>query len=165
MIKKFLIIIILGVVVAITAGILFLRSGAKQSYPDRKSAGLIVEKNAIYVAEQVPSSTVSVALVRLEKPGFVVIHEDANDSPGKILGVSGILGAGETQNLSPIKLSRPTKDGETIYAMIHLDDGDGVFNASQDGPAIDPVGGEPVMTIVAVSQDAVEPGMVKPHPF
>lgn len=155
---------IVGVIVAVIVGAaLFLRGGVKPSDTGGNSSGLVVGKNAIYVAEQVPSKIVSAAVVHLEKPGFVVIHEDAAGVPGAILGVSGLLAAGETKSPALISLSRATKDGETIYAMLHLDNGDGVFDVGGDKPAAeDRVGGEPVMMVVTVSADAVEPGAVNP---
>lgn len=155
--------LICGVVfiVIATAVFLFLPSG-KEFSPSGDSSGLIVGGNAIYVAEQAPGRSFSVAVTRWEKPGFVVIHEDANGAPGKILGVSSLLPAGETKNLSPITLSRSTRDTETVYAMLHFDNGDGSFDAKNDKPALDSVGGEPVMMVSAVSQDATEPGVVNP---
>ncbi len=184
--------IILVVIVAITLGAtFFFRGGSTKPAPTGDSAGLIVGRNAIYVAEQSPSKTVSVAVARFEKPGFVVIYEDnagplsaegfgplrhsssplrhssseaseASEAskPGKILGASGVLQAGDTKNLTPITLSRATADGETLYAMLHLDDGNGVFNPAKDKPALDFLGGSPVMMIFTVSMDANEPGAV-----
>jgi len=98
-------------------------------------------------------------VVYLENPGFVVIHEDSAGTPGKILGASSLVPAGETKNV-PIALSRATKDGEIIYVMLHLDDGDGKFDAAKDKPALDSVSGEPVMMVVMVSKDAAEAGEV-----
>ncbi len=193
--------IILALIVAVFVGaVFFFRGGSTKPGSTHDSAGLIVGTNAIYVAEQSPSRTVSVAVARLEKTGFVVIHEDAAgprsagsafvatsakeagfseaSAPGRILGTSGLLPAGETKNLAPIALSRATADGETLYAMLHLDDGDGVFDPAKDEPAQDSVGssgrsgseepsgsmnpksGEPVMMIFTVSVDASEPGAV-----
>ncbi len=153
--------IILVVIVTIALGTaFFFRGDSTKPTPTGDSVGLIVGRNAIYVAEQSPSRIVSVAVVRLEKVGFVVIHEDNAGKSGKILGASGALPAGETKNLTPITISRTTVDGETLYAMIHLDDGDGTFDATKDEPAQDSLGGEPVMMIFTVSLDASEPGAV-----
>lgn len=127
-----------------------------------KASGLIISDNAIYVTEQMPERRISVSTVQLKKPGFVVIHEDANGTPGKTLGVSHLLPAGETENPPPIVLSRLTEDTETIYAMLHIDNGDGHFDASRDQSAIDPVVGEPVMMIITISKDATFPGVVNP---
>ena len=159
MVAKTLVIFLGLVAVSLAATLLFRNSSAKPGSTS-DSAGLIVSKNAIYVAEQTSSRTVSVALARLLKRGFVVIHEDNAGKPGNILGASNALAAGETKNLAPIALSRATKDGETLYAMIHLDDGDGIFNVVKDKPAEDFLNNSPVMMIFTVSSDAREPGAV-----
>ena len=153
--------LILIVALGIGAAFLFLRE-TWESGPVGNSTGLIVGKNAIYVAEQVPSKNVLVAIIKFEKPGFVVIHEDINGKPGKILGASALLSKGETKDVL-VALSRMTVDGEALYAMIHLDDGDKVFEAGEDYPAKDLISGESVMTIFTVIKDATEPGEVKPY--
>ena len=160
-IKTLLILVILVVAVGIGAAFLFLRETDEPGIAG-DSAGLIIGKNAIYVAEQAPSQTISVEVVYLEQPGFVVIHENSNEKPGKILGVSGLLPTGETKDSLQISLSRSTVDGETIYAMLHHDDGDNIFDAAKDKPALDNLLNEPVMTIVVISQDVTEPGAVNP---
>ncbi len=152
-----------GIIIAIIAGVILFQKDAGQPDDAGNSAGLIVSKNAIYAAEQLPSQTVSVALVRLANPGFVVIHEDNGGAPGQILGQSAVLSVGEIKNLSPITLSRSTKDGETLYVVLHSDDGDGRFNATKDKPVLDSVSSsEPMMMIIAISKDASEPGAINP---
>lgn len=154
--KKFFFI---GIVIAILGiGFLFLGRGDKNVPVSNDSSGFIVSNNSIYAAEQAPGRDVLISVVRLEKPGFVVIHDDVAGSPGKILGASSLFKAGETKNPEPIKLSKTTIDGETIYAMLHLDDGDSVFNATKDKPIL--FNTEPVMMIINVSSDAIEPGAV-----
>ena len=164
--KTILILVILIVAAIIGAAFLFPRETGERETSESgvtgESAGLIVKENAIYVAEQAPSNIVSVAVVRLEKPGFVVIHEDANSAPGKILGASGLLMAGETKDSLQIVLSRPTVDEETVYAMLHFDDGDRTFDATQDRSVFDSMTGEPVMMVVVISKGATEPGAVNP---
>lgn len=150
------------VIVVITGAALFFWSEGKKHGFANDSSGLIISDSAIYVAGQTPGRSVTVSVVRLEKSGFVVIHEDIVGIPDKILGVSGLLPAGETKNLQPITLSRATRDGEIIYAMLHVDDGDGKFDAADDKPALDSVDGAPMMMVVMVSKDAVEPGIVNP---
>ena len=145
----------------IVSTVLFFRGGNEGSDTPQDSAGLAIGANVIYVAEQAPSRTLSVALVRLEKPGFVAVHEDDAGAVGGILGASGLLPAGETNNLESIPLSRLTRDGETLYVMLHLDDGDGVFDAVKDKPVLDAISALPMM-IVTVSVDAIEPSAVDP---
>lgn len=155
--------LIVGVISAIIIGAaLFLRNSAPPPDTGGNSSGLVVGKNAIYVVEQVPSKVVSVVVVHLEAPGFVVIHKDVVGAPGAILGTSALLPAGETKSPVLISLSRMTRDDETIHAMLHLDDGDGVFDAGKDKPAKDSVSGEPAMMNITVSSDAIEPGVVNP---
>lgn len=152
---------ILAISIVVIAGIAFLSQGQvsyRRSVDD--SSGLIIGTSAIYVAEQAVGRSVLVSVVRLEKPGFVVIHEDAADAPGKILGASSLLSAGETENLPPITLSRTMRDGETVYAMLHVDNGDGAFDAASDKPVPDLASGEPIMMIVTVSKNGVEPGVI-----
>lgn len=153
---------IVAAVVIAGAGIIFFREAKESVAPGNNSSGLIVAKSAIYVSEQKSGNTISVSIARLEKPGFAVVHEDINDKAGAILGASVLLPVGETENLSPISLSRTTTDGETVYAMLHFDDGDGKFNATKDLPAIDSVSGEPITMVVQISEDALEPGAVNP---
>ncbi len=159
--------IILGVVVVILGGATFFyrdnnvepaTTGDSVGLPAQ--TGLVIGNNAIYVADQAPAQAVLVAVVRLEQTGLVVIHEDKSGQPGQILGTSAVLSAGETKNLTPIKLSRLTKDGETLYAMLHLDDGDGVFDPAKDRPVFGSLGDNPIMMIFTVSLDATEPGAV-----
>lgn len=163
--KKLLIFIllILGIITIIILGsVLFFIDDNDEKLNINDQSGLIISNNAIYVADQIPGDNILVQVAHLEKPGFVVIHEDNNGAPGKILGVSSLLGAGETKNLPSINLFRATKDNETIYAMIHLDNGDGKFDVTNDKPALDSIGGVPVMMIVTISKDATEPKATNP---
>ena len=156
---------ILLIIIAFAAGgaALFFRADNKEdSDVSGGSANLIISDNAIYVAEQTPGQSVLVALARLEKSGFVAIHEDNAGLPGKILGASSLLLGGEAKNLPPIALSRETTDGEVIYAMLHFDNGDGKFDAANDKPVLDKASSEPMMMIAIVSEDAAEPGIVNP---
>lgn len=150
-----LVIIVVVIASALSAG----NKPAPTPVSDGNSAGLIVGDNAIYVAEQAPGQSASVGVARLAQPGFVVIHEDQAGAPGAILGQSGLLAAGESENVS-ITLTRATQDQETLYAMIHLDNGDGSFDPAQDVPATDSTGGGPVMMMFTVSIEASEPAAV-----
>ena len=155
-------VLILGIIIAtgIGAMFLFLRNTDE---PDSagNSTNLIIGKNAIYVAEQPPSNSVSIEIVRLEAPGFAVVHENANEAPGGILGISNLIMAGETKNLQ-VPLSRSTINEETIYAMLHFDNGDGVFDAIKDKPVLDPLINSPMMTIVVIGKDTNEPDAINP---
>lgn len=159
-VKTFFIIL---AVIAIAAGgaiFLFLQKN-KESDINKRPSGFIIGENAIYATEQSPSQNVLVSVARLEKLGFAAIYEDSNGAPGKILGASGLLTAGETNSFR-ITLARSTADGETAYAMLYFDDGDKVFDPAKDKPVLDRIGGEPMMTIIVISKDAIEPNIINP---
>lgn len=108
--------------------------GAQEQEGD-VAAVMLEGKNAINVeADQPVGGTIAVGLAVLEKPGFVVIHEDANGAPGKIIAKSALLPAGQNQNLA---VDVKVEDEVYYWAMLHADDGDGTFNASTDAPIKD----------------------------
>ncbi|RJR12550.1 hypothetical protein C4585_03525 [Candidatus Parcubacteria bacterium] len=108
---------------------------------DTTSAGMLAEENAVVVSEQKPGSTVTGSIVYLAAPGFLVIHEDADGAPGAILGASAVLQAGENTEV-PVTLSRASREGETLYAMLHTDtDANGSFDAAIDIPVESILGG------------------------
>jgi len=102
-------------------------------------SGMRAEENVVVVMEQQPGNTI-VGSVVLEVPGFLVIHED-NNGPGAILGASTLLQAGESTNVQ-VALSRASRDGETLHAMLHIDaDANGAFDAAVDTPVQSRLGG------------------------
>ncbi len=152
------------IVVIIAGAVFFSRTDGtirKSSDLSSDTTGLVISDNAIYVADQIPSSTLTIAIARLARPGFIVIHEDNAGETGKILGQSDWLTAGEIKNPKPIRLSRLTKDGETLYAMLHLDDGDGIFDVKKDMSVLDQSSNLPMMMIVTVSTEATDSGVVR----
>lgn len=112
------------------------------------------ENNVIVVSEQpAEAPTVTASSIFLATPGFVVVHEDASGTPGAILGVSSVLEIGESINVQ-IPLSRPLRDGERLYAMLHVDmDSNFVFDVTVDAPIQSALGG-PIMTVFEASSDA-----------
>lgn len=107
-------------------------------------------KQAVSASKHTPASTAVVDSVTLKKPGFVAIHEDQNGEPGQILGVSGLLSAGTHENVV-ISLLRKTVNGENLFAVTHIDNGDGTFEESADEPAKED--GSVVMTQFQVSSE------------
>lgn len=76
-------------------------------------------------------------------PGWLVIHSNARDYPGQVLGVSGKLTQG-THRKVLVSLNEPLAEGATgVWAMVHLDtDGNDTFDfPAADGPASLPGGG------------------------
>ncbi len=121
-------------------------------------SGLLVGDNAIYVADQRPGPSVNISFVKLAKNGFVAIHASADGRPGAIVGSSDFLEAGETRNFA-ISLSRLVTEGEELFAMPHVDDGDLVFNPANDPPALDSENNVMFMRFF-ISGGAEDPGAV-----
>src|SRR5258708_14370140 len=74
--------------------------------------------NAVVVRDWMKGNTAHVALVMLNKPGFVAIYDANKGKPGKVLGISSQLNAGENKDVS-VSLSRETKEGEPLYAILY----------------------------------------------
>ena len=72
-----------------------------------------------------------IEMVSIEKKGFVVVHEDDGGKVGKIVGTSSLLNAGETKEVT---VMMKIHAGLSHLAMLHVDNGDGVFDEKQDLP-------------------------------
>jgi hypothetical protein len=90
-------------------------------------------ENNLMVADQKPGNTVTIPASVLSQGGYIVIHENNNGAPGKVIGVSAYLNPGENNNVS-IKLSRASKNNEQLFAMLHGDNGNKIFDESDDMP-------------------------------
>jgi len=99
---------------------------------DGSSSGLVrVGGNAVYMADQRPGVTLKATLVHLEKPGYVVIHENLDGAAGDIVGHSDIIAAGEHNNI-PVTMTKEFIPGTLLFAMLHTDDGDGEWQSARD---------------------------------
>lgn len=87
--------------------------------------------------------------VKLATSGYVVVHSDNGGVPGTVRGVSGLLSAGVSREVM-IELSRASIAGETLWAMLHQDDGDGEFEfPGADTPLRDDAG-EMIMVSIPI---------------
>ncbi len=117
------------------------------------SSALRAEENALYVSEQKPGNSIFVNFAILKNGGYTVIHENKNEKPGIIIGFSQHLLRGKHQNFT-VRLTRPIKSGDSLYAMLHEDDGDGVFNPTKDASIRSSVNDEPMLMIFDVDENA-----------
>jgi hypothetical protein len=89
--------------------------------------------NAVAVEDQPAGNAVEVTMVTLSKTGWVVVQEDANGVPGRVLGAHryepGI-------HLGHIDLLRPTVAGKKYYVVLDLDNGDKTFDLHKDMPIL-----------------------------
>lgn len=79
-----------------------------------------------------PGDYVTIPKVILSKPGFVMIHKAEGDYPGEIVMTGDIIPVGESKNV--VVRGVKTKSGESYFAMLHFDDGNGKY----DNPSVDP---------------------------
>ena len=129
-----------------------------QNNPDENNDPAVT--NAISAADQTadPANEVVVESVTADVAGFVVIHEDDGGSPGSVIGHAAV-DAGDSEDVT-VELDRDAVDGETLHAMLHVDDptdGDYTFgdDDSQDVPAVD-ADGDVVVDAFEVSVDGGE---------
>lgn len=116
------------------------------------SLGIRIAGNFIYAPEQRPGDEVVVAQIANDAKAFIVIRQD-NETSGAVLGASALLEPGENDDVR-IAVSRPTRDGETLYAAVYADEGNGVYDGTEatlkDGL------GNSLYSIVTISVNAVE---------
>ncbi len=154
---KFTILII--IIILVLAGYFALRGNNLAEEPTGNTISpLIIGDNAIFAPDQKPGSDVNIGLAVFGEEGYVVIHEDSNGAPGKIIGSSELMMVGESQNVE-IELSRLSRNGENLFAMLHKDNGDGSFNPAEDAPVVDETGNIILMRFL-ISEEATEPGAV-----
>lgn len=136
---------LLGLVgLIVVAGFVFLSGGYDAGddvlnvpeVADEVAAPFLVGDNAIYISNQGADDFITVGLTQLAQDGYVVVHEDNGGAPGAILGSSELLAGGRTDNVR-VALIRETIEGETLYGMLHFDNGDNTFNAALDTPVVD----------------------------
>jgi len=153
--------LIIGIIIVVVIGIFVWKYfGGKQAPTGGEMGGEQTSeikklKSSITMVDQKPGRFVNVKSAVFGAKGFVTIHEDKADEPGAAIGSSSILPTGETRNLS-VTLNRKSVAGEYLYAMLHSDDGDGIFNPAKD-EMIKDEGGNPVMAKFLIRMDADEP--------
>lgn len=132
--KSNTLIIIVGVVavVAVAAGIAI--SGVLK-VPETTMETMETREPSLSVSSQIlEGDQILVDSLFLDKPGYVVIHKDADGKPGAVIGNSELL-SGEVNNLR-VTIDT-TQAGTRVFAMLHYDDGDGVYGfPDEDFPVI-----------------------------
>jgi len=146
-------IIVVVVVIAAIGSFIFVKKQVVDT-----TAPLLVGNNAIYVSDAKPATNVRVGFVILAGGGYVVVHQDSEGKPGAIIGNSDALPQGESRDFE-ITLSRESIDGETLYAMLHSENGDGAFNPAEDTPIKDDRGNIVLMNFLVLS-GAVAPDAI-----
>lgn len=82
--------------------------------------------SSIAASDQSAGNTVTIDTATFTKPGYIVVHEQKGLEADKPIGQSVLYLPGTVADVS-VKLNRPSKAGETLYVMLHDDDGDGTY--------------------------------------
>lgn len=99
-------------------------------------------KNGIKAYNQLPEKTVYVSEILLERPGYIVIFQaDAQGKPDKMLGYGGVFKAGRYPNIT-MMLKEETKEGDTLLAVLYIDNGDGLYKENEELPVKDEKGNQ-----------------------
>lgn len=88
--------------------------------------------NLVETTANAPGNSITIPRVVLSEPGFVMIHKSVNGQTGPIVMTGDYLPAGESTGVVVSGLQ--TQSGQKYYAMLHVDDGNEVY----DSPAVDP---------------------------
>lgn len=100
--------------------------------PEIAYAPVEVPGSAMSVPEGQASLTSVDVNVTIAKPGFITIHRAISTAPGPIVGTSSLVDVGE-QTVT-LALTEAMTPGFTYIALLHVDDGDGIFVVNDDLP-------------------------------
>jgi hypothetical protein len=104
------------------------------------------------VSEQQPGTSVRVDFTTLMMPSFIVIQKNFGGELGEIIGSSALLAGGYTENID-VPLTMSTVRGETYFAVLYQDDGDGVFAKGVDIPLYDATGMTPMFVLFSIADN------------
>ncbi|MCK5027501.1 MAG: hypothetical protein KAS07_03720 [Candidatus Pacebacteria bacterium] len=96
----------------------------------------VAQRNSIEISDQKAGNKVIVSGVSLTEGGFIIIHEDVLDFPMDILGISDHIQPGKYSDIT-VFLGEKSVSGESMFAVLHEDDEDGVFNPEYDYSILD----------------------------
>ncbi len=130
------VIVVIVLVVAATA-----RRGAAPTPTPQAPTFASPSANLVTVADQIATNSAKIGSAALTEGGYVVIHEAAPDgTPGGVIGYSNYFEPGNYSNLT-IRLTKSVKKGDTLFAMLHSDDGDKTYGfPDEDLPLKDTTG-------------------------
>lgn len=153
--------IIIGIIIVVIVGIFVWRYfSAKPAIPVAGENGLTTSpavslSDTLFIADQKPGRFINARSAVLSKAGFIAVHQEEAEVAGAAIGSGALLPAGQHRNTS-VTLNRKSKAGEYFYGMIHHDNGNGIFNPSDDAPAKDKSG--KIITVkFKISDTADEP--------
>lgn len=125
---------------------IFVFTGCKKKQPEppvqnnvRVEQPTIVSSGELDLAATYSGDVVTIESVDLERSGFVVVRDDLFGEPNIIVGSSKILPEGLSMDVD-VELSVNTPEDLTLYAFLHVDDGDEIFRQLSDPQVVDEAG-------------------------
>lgn len=100
--------------------------------PELAYAPVDVGGGSLVIAPDQTSLTEVIVTTEVVREGFVTIHRSVGPAPGPVIGTSPLLSVGEATTF--IQLNGEMIPGYTYIALLHVDNGDGVFVATDDMP-------------------------------
>ena len=80
--------------------------------------------------QEIEEGLANVGKAYLDKPGYIVMHKVVNGQPADVIGYSDLMQEGEYSN-TPVEI-RNFQNEKELIAMLHYDDGDGMYKFPQD---------------------------------
>ncbi len=145
-------------VLVIIAGFFFFNVFLKNNVIEPEDTQEVVEEEIVPLVdapEQAGGNNVFISRAVLVDGGYVVIHREEDGGVGEVIGVSEFIPAGMKENFL-IDLTEEIVEGDVLFAMLHTDDGDGVFALDDDLPTVDADGNIVMTSFIIVSEGALE---------
>lgn len=110
---------------------------------EQENGGVQMSDNSVQVPDQPAGLRVILPSLSVGQDSWVAIHEDMDGSVSPVILGASRFDAGEYTD-EVANLLRNTEEGNTYYAVIHVDDGDKEFDPEKDTPVTNSQGA-PVM--------------------
>ena len=147
------------IILVIIAGFLLFNAFLKENVIEQEvQKEIVTDKEttqSLVVPEQAGGNEIFIERAVLSNAGYVVIHREKDGDPGEIIGVSEFLPEGTRENFL-MSIDEEAVEGDTLFAMIHIDDGDGVFDENLDIPLVDDKDNMVLAKFIIVDEGALE---------
>lgn len=134
-------IVILVVIVIAVGGYFLLRGNETQESTPKELVTPAQDEPAAQSPPQVSSievqnqetaeDQVTIQKVSFKDPGYVVIHVAKDGKPGSVIGNSAFFASGTYQNVG-VPVDSLQSGANALFAMVHIDDGDGIYEFPGD---------------------------------
>lgn len=110
---------------------------------------------SLIVPQQAGGTNIFIENAFLLEEGYVVIHREEDGKSGEIIGVSELLQVGANDNFL-MDIDEEVIEGDILFAMLHTDYGDGVFDPLLDIPTVDSEGNSVLVKFDIVGEGALD---------